>query len=347
MQHPDEGMIHTWLDGELAPDEASSLEAHIADCPECSAKVAEARGLVAASSRIVSALDLVPSGVIPAAAPKRRAWYAGTQFRAAAAVMIVAGASFLVLRDRDEAATMNRVMTTAATPIAEDAAASVTPTESLRNSSPDQSAATSAPAPVVAPRVKGGTARRLEERPSSPPPPLPQANESRVLNGKVAGVQAEADMVSPRADSAANRMATVPADRLMSRSAKGGVVGGVARGAELRANVAPLRKIRSDSTQATSRTVFEVSAGVEVTLTDAIVAAFDSRMKQQSASTGAAAAPPPTAPTASTAQRDAAKPVPVNTISWIDKRGHLMTLAGPLPKEQLEQLRQRLPEDQR
>jgi hypothetical protein len=126
-----------------------------------------------------------------------------------------------------------------------------------------------------------------------------------------------------------------------------GARGGVARGMELSANIAPLRKVRSDSTQARTQTVFEASPGVEVTLTDVVVAAFDSRLKQQVAVTGAAAAPPSTPPSASAAQRDEAKPPPINTISWVDKRGHLMTLAGPLPKEQLELLRQRLPEDHR
>jgi hypothetical protein len=347
MQHPDEGMIHTWLDGELAPDDASSLEAHVAECPECSAKVAEARGLVAASSRIVSALDLVPGGVIPIAAPKRRAWYTGTQFRAAAAVMIVAAASLVVVRDRDKAATMERVMSAPTSQIAEDAAASAIPAQPRpMNVSSDRSSAESTPA-VVAPTVRSGTARRVEEAESSRPPApvaVPQANAADALSGKVAGVQLENDLAAPRADSTTRRsMASVPADRLMRR----GVMGGVARGVELGANVAQLRRVRSDSTQARNQTVFEVSPGVEVTLTDVAAAASESRLKQQAVVTGVAVAPLQAPPAASTAQRDESKPVPVNTISWVDKRGHLMTLAGPLPKDQLEQLRQRLPEDQR
>ena len=58
MQHLDEGIIHAWIDGELPPDEASRVEAHANSCAACGALVAEARGLVAASSRIVSALDV-------------------------------------------------------------------------------------------------------------------------------------------------------------------------------------------------------------------------------------------------------------------------------------------------
>lgn len=107
MPHPDEGTIHAWLDGALPPDESSAVESHVSECPECSAAVAEARGLIAASSRILSALDAVPGGVIPvtgemsgsAAAPSPRAamrWGRGRQWggymaRAAAVLLLAVG----------------------------------------------------------------------------------------------------------------------------------------------------------------------------------------------------------------------------------------------------------------
>ena len=80
-------------------DEAARVEAHVADCPECAAAVAEARGFIAASSRNPDlALDNVPKGVVPVAErPKPRNWAAR---RAAAAVLVVALGSFAVLRDR-------------------------------------------------------------------------------------------------------------------------------------------------------------------------------------------------------------------------------------------------------
>ena len=65
MQHPDEGTIHAWIDGQLSADEGAALEAHAGECAECRAAIADARGIIAASSRIVSALDIVPGGVIP------------------------------------------------------------------------------------------------------------------------------------------------------------------------------------------------------------------------------------------------------------------------------------------
>ncbi|MBC8088067.1 MAG: zf-HC2 domain-containing protein, partial [Phycisphaerae bacterium] len=63
--HPDEGLLHEWLDAQLSADNASEIEAHVAGCEECGALVAEARGLIAASHRILSALDDVPANVIP------------------------------------------------------------------------------------------------------------------------------------------------------------------------------------------------------------------------------------------------------------------------------------------
>ena len=66
MQHLDEGTIHSWLDGVLSAEEAARVEAHVKDCAQCQAAVAEARGLIAASSRILTALDNAPRGVIPA-----------------------------------------------------------------------------------------------------------------------------------------------------------------------------------------------------------------------------------------------------------------------------------------
>ena len=95
MNHLDEGTIHAWLDGALDTAQSAELDAHVKACAECSAKVAEARGLIAASSRILTALDDTPANVIPkkapaSAAPRRRlstaSWVSGL---AAAAVLVV------------------------------------------------------------------------------------------------------------------------------------------------------------------------------------------------------------------------------------------------------------------
>ena len=83
MQHLDEGTIHAWLDGELPLAEREAAEAHVAQCAACAAAVAEARGFIAASSRMLTSLDAVPGGVLPRARSARarrftmsRAWMA-------------------------------------------------------------------------------------------------------------------------------------------------------------------------------------------------------------------------------------------------------------------------------
>ena len=64
--HPDEGMIHAWLDDALESAEAARIAEHVRGCADCSARVAEARGLIAGASRIIGALDEVPPGARPA-----------------------------------------------------------------------------------------------------------------------------------------------------------------------------------------------------------------------------------------------------------------------------------------
>jgi len=105
MQHLDEGTIHAWLDGALPAEQAADVERHARTCAECAALVADARGVIAGAARIVSALDEVPGGVIPARSAQsssRSAWRTLrlTPFRAAlAASLMVAVASLLVVRN--------------------------------------------------------------------------------------------------------------------------------------------------------------------------------------------------------------------------------------------------------
>jgi hypothetical protein len=100
MPHPDEGLIHAWLDGELDAAESARIEALVASDPAWAAAAAEARGLIAAASRIVRALDHVPAGVVPRTTSPaiRRAprWWMA---RVAALLVVVAGASVVWRRN--------------------------------------------------------------------------------------------------------------------------------------------------------------------------------------------------------------------------------------------------------
>jgi anti-sigma factor RsiW len=97
MQHLSEGTIHSWLDGALSADEAARVEAHVKECPECAAAVAEARGFIAGASRILTALDNAPRGVIPAAAPTKR--IDPMVWRVAATLVVIATGTLVVFRN--------------------------------------------------------------------------------------------------------------------------------------------------------------------------------------------------------------------------------------------------------
>ena len=97
MQHLDEGTIHSWLDGALSADETARAEAHVKECPQCAGAVAEARGFIAGASRILTALDNAPRGVIPVAAPKKRV--DPIVWRVAATLLVVAAGTLVVFRN--------------------------------------------------------------------------------------------------------------------------------------------------------------------------------------------------------------------------------------------------------
>lgn len=158
-EHPDEGTIHAWLDGALDDEASRALAAHVASCRECAERVAEARGLIAGASRIVSALDDAPAagaapwGQGPAAGPAsaaaptgaavRRGWrlprVTAPRAAIAATVLVALGVALTYERTAVE---------TPATRAATRAAA-----ERLRVAASDATAPTSAPmaAPLSAP----------------------------------------------------------------------------------------------------------------------------------------------------------------------------------------------------
>ena len=154
MQHLDEGAIHSWLDGALSGDEAARVEAHVKECPQCAAAVAEARGFIAGASRILTALDNAPRGVIPVAAPKKR--FDPLIWRVAATVLVVASASLLLFRDggREAHNAITNVDTVSST-AASGAVAGVAPAAPDRD---EDGRTTTEPAPPII--IRGNPSRR-------------------------------------------------------------------------------------------------------------------------------------------------------------------------------------------
>jgi hypothetical protein len=169
-EHLDEGTIHAWLDGALAPDESARVESATGSCAECAALVAEARGLIAASSRILSSLDAVPAGVIPGSSAdvdqlaalraRRRAtsrrWWQDRRVAVAASLVFVAGISSLVLRSDEGESARSLSQVTA---------------ESASSAPVVAPAPAPAPANTVPAVAREADAREAKVAASSPPPP--------------------------------------------------------------------------------------------------------------------------------------------------------------------------------
>ena len=219
MQHLEEGTIHAWLDGALPPDEGRAIEEHAAGCAACAAAIAEARGLIAGSSRILAALDAVPGGVLPSAdafaalgtggrrpaTPAGRQWWRSVPLRAAAAIVLVGSVSWLATRSavqREPASAAKVVMAPA-----EDRAAVA-----------DADTTSAAKPPVVEPQTKAAPSPGRTRRAATPTP-----------RGFEVPRPAPAAPAVPQQQEAAN-VAAQPAPAMVGSAAAGAVTGGAGAG---------------------------------------------------------------------------------------------------------------------
>jgi anti-sigma factor RsiW len=99
MSHTDDGTLHAYLDGELSAREAVELEQHVAACPDCRARLDEARALIKRAGNLL-ALAAPAQGALPpwpVAAP-RRSGRGGVPLAWAATVVLALGAAWYVGR---------------------------------------------------------------------------------------------------------------------------------------------------------------------------------------------------------------------------------------------------------
>lgn len=227
MQHPAEGTIHAWLDGALTVEEGHAIETHIATCDTCAAMVADARGLIAGSSRILTALDHVPSGVIPARTSagldggvsvaaragagtpegRRFAWTRDPLLRAAAVLLFLAGGTAVVLQQVGDDVAMTQMRQESQERAADGRAATqpVVPMSAGEERRAEDAATmpvTAAPASARGDQTAGG---RIGEATSStaaapPPPPAVATTGAGLDSVSVMGVreQIAAKMAAPR-----------------------------------------------------------------------------------------------------------------------------------------------------
>jgi putative zinc finger protein len=171
MQHLDEGTVHAWLDGALAGDEAAHVSAHVSECRDCAAMVAEARGVIAAAANIVSALDGVRGGVIPAPTRAvagqhslwRRLRFTPARAALAATLLIAVGSLLTIRRAPPPVATDSSVRRAPVAPGAAEAparaadAATTAPKQPAHRKVQDLAAVPSSPTNMPTPAAGSGT----------------------------------------------------------------------------------------------------------------------------------------------------------------------------------------------
>ena len=344
MQHPDEGTIHSWLDGALSAEEAARVEAHVKDCPECAAAVAEARGFIAASSRILTALDNAPRGVIPAAAPKKRV--DPIVWRVAATLLVVAGGTFVVLRNGGREAPITVInnsdsgssaVTAVAPQMSDNIAVVPSASNKAERTTPTAKAAAPAKSPGNSPRaVAGGTVAGVF---SGKGVTKLGAADMSTANGNPAAVAQPVPSLAPAAAptaqanrppalygaarSSGNPTEGAPSPRALRPAEAGGVAGvltGAAAGSVTALDAASetkaLKIVRTARQIGANTTLYEVAPGDTVTLTEIMSARLESVVV-----TGLSATRTADQPTEKSGARAAEKRVAAPAVSASDSQG--------------------------
>jgi len=97
MSHLEEGLLHALLDGEIPSSELPPIQAHLESCPECRARLAAERELLAESDRLVDLVEVPAPGTstVPAIVRRRptRQWPRSLAW--AATIVLAAGLGYL------------------------------------------------------------------------------------------------------------------------------------------------------------------------------------------------------------------------------------------------------------
>lgn len=355
MQHLDEGTIHSWLDGALIADDAAQVEAHVKECPQCASAVAAVRGFIAASSRILTALDDAPRGVVPVAAPRKRV--DPLVWRVAATVLVVAAGTLVVVQNRGKNENL--------TPVPTDRASTSSQPTSVAERVPAAAGPTARPADGASPKVAGGNAPTI-----APSRKAGSENSRSDVAARENKTLAEGPTARTGQTAAASNMAGAAAPTALTFAPSR--VAGVAA---MDAATEPerLKVVGTPRRIGAKITLYEVAPGDTVTLTEsmplslqgvvvtgAAVAPMARRATEKSAVVPSKARADAAITTAPDSQRAAgvtsaapavSAPAPsqiemantVHTIMWTDlATGNTLSLTGRMPEARLKEIRIRI-----
>ena len=353
MQHPDEGTIHAWLDGALSAEEATRVDAHVKECAQCQAAVAEARGFIAASSRILTALDNVPRGVIPAAVAERRVqpWV----WRVAATILVVAGATLVLVQRKDVTSSHEK---TAAVPASDTQALVFRAVDSVGVSpSTSSQGVGNAPAAVgpVAPTAVASAPAATVKR-------LPQPSSQSMTSGATAKRRDEVSdaQVGERPAASDQRRRAVVEQKHLESARQNAAPTLMAAPRAVAMDVAETvpRVVDTKRSIGKTQTFYELAAGDTVVLEEQFSSQLDgivatgAAVKRTQVLSGRAAGQAAVAP--ETQQRAAAASPPpvalqdaqsfeIHRISWLDRAsGRVLILSGRHTQEELERIREKI-----
>lgn len=350
MQHLDEGTIHAWLDGELPLSEREAAEAHVDACAQCAMAVGEARGFIAAASRILTALDTVPGGVLPAkgsagaaSTGARKRFTLSRAWMAAAAVLVLSTVTVIARRPgqndklatavfQDELKSMH-AETQSEAPVAGAPAATATPVPQEKAPMSARAQEPRAGAGGAASGAASGAADKSDARAQVA---RKDARQKKETNDGPPGNLADATLAAAAASAKPSTPASSPAERPFAREADALVAKSSANeklgspsADSIARDSAPQLVSRNSSRSAGDTVVTTVYSvrGVAVSLIDRSRARDESGRIQVRGMMSQSAAK----------VRNAT--APENSISWSDSSGHTRTLRGALSREALERIR--------
>jgi hypothetical protein len=355
MQHLDEGTIHAWLDDALGAEDAARAAAHVAACRSCADAVAEARGLIAASSRILTALDAVPNVTHTrrGGGDGRRSlgtWLVRERI-AAAVTLVVAGGALALVMSRQAAERPQAVVALESAPVALSASDSPAPPPAAEaQNAVEETAVRRDEARVARPATPPATVGGGRGATTASTPSLPQerpalaadaATTARMPTDDTVRSTVLAQSYREEARDLAAQAAPPVAEKAVAGLSRRRAAEQPARYAEPRptaptVGAAAGAAVREEPPQLVQEeTMVEGGRDVRrrIYRVDELLVTLDERVARPA--TNEARAELAIAPLADST-------TVTRTIHWTDARGAEYTLTGAAPPERLERIRKRL-----